>query len=754
MATPFTVFRNYSGILMAALCAMLMVAFVVADPLMQYMGGGGGGGGRSQAALERVVSWDGGSLNERQLADMVLHRRLLANFQQAVYELGARDAQASGVQDLSVESLRVKPLELPTSPEQGVERDVVFTKLVAERAQKAGMVVSDEAVLDYLRGLGRDRVSSDQMRDLLGNMSVGGRRATIEFIFNLLREAILKKNYTTSHQFSFFTVLPQERWADWLQGNERIVLEVAPIDIEKYLDKVPEPTDAEIEEYFEANKLRDASPDVLTEYGNVTLPTPTPGFATPPQVKLQYLVAEFDQVATQVADEVTDEEIAAFYEENREQFIEADEALFGEDAADDEVKSDAEESDAEGSTDADQAETDQTDADPSEAEAAEATPPTDDPSADDSNPLRSGSNDSAATEEEEEEEEEAAEETSADKPADGAEPATGEGAIKYQPLDEVKGEIRRVLAERRAADRLQTLMEGVKRELDDAHDKYFDAVLDAEDAKQDPPAPPKELADLGPIAEKHGLKRVETEGLSLYELSRQTIGRSMNADEAAKGARLWMMAFAQDYVELFDPILTYDIDGNRYLTVVTERTDRVIPELKDVRDKVVAQWKRAKAAELALEDAKKLASAAQESGKSLSEHFADDDAINATETDPFAFLTIGDVPNTTGAAPLRLSQPEPLASPGPELMKRAFELAPGEVGAALNHDRSIVYLMRVAQKLGTPEELRGEFKRDPRWFGLPATLQRRVSRSVGTMIDDLFEQKNVEWDRSPDTRGE
>ncbi|MGL4513661.1 MAG: hypothetical protein ACRCT8_11280 [Lacipirellulaceae bacterium] len=758
MATPFTVFRNYSGILMATLCALLMIAFVVADPLTQYLGGGSSSdGGNTARARETVVSWDGGSLNERQLADLVLHRRLLAEFQRSVYTTGAAKAQGAGVTDLSLATLRVRPLELPESYEQGVERDVVRTKLLAERARKSGIVVSDEAILDYLRGLGRDRVSSDEMRSMLTRMSVGGRRATIEFIFNLLRDAILQKNYLTSHQFSFATVLPAERWDDWRKVNERIVLEVAPIAVEKYLDKAPEPSDAEVEALFEEYKNRAPSPDLLSAYGNVELASPLPAFATPAQVKLQYVVAEFDDFVNRVADEVTEEEVVAFYKENRESFIKADQALFGADDAE------SEESESDAADPADAVSDEATEESPprsdepaatteeamtADSPAAEGTPDSADDSEDDRNPLRDG--DSAEAVEEEEEEEEAASDT----------PAATEGDApnddEYQTLEEVRPEILKRIAEQKAAERLQKFVDGLYRELDDLRGEYFDAALDAEDAGKEAPAPPAALADLAPLAKEHGLKLVTTDALSMLDLRGETFGRSVNADDTAPQALpLWIMAFREGGLDLYDPLVTYDLDGNRYLSVITTRTDRVVPKLADVREEVVAAWKRDKAAEMALAEAKKLAEAAQGAGKSLSEHFADDDQINATETDPFSFLTIGNVSPTTGDVSLRLSQPEPLASPGPDLLAKAFDLGAGDVAAALNHDRSIVYMMRVAQRLGTSEELRGEFQRDgSRWFGMPAMLRDRVRRAATTLVSDLEAEANVEWLRTPDSPGE
>ena len=80
MATPFTVFRKYSGIMMAFFGALLMLSFVVADPLMTWMSGGNGSGAPS-GGKEVAVTWNGGKLTEQQLGQLVKHRRILAQFQ-------------------------------------------------------------------------------------------------------------------------------------------------------------------------------------------------------------------------------------------------------------------------------------------------------------------------------------------------------------------------------------------------------------------------------------------------------------------------------------------------------------------------------------------------------------------------------------------------------------------------------------------------------------------------------------------------
>lgn len=751
MATPLTALSKYTGVFMAVLCAVLMFTFVLGDSISNMMGGGPGG---SSGGGDTVAMWDGGQMNERQLFEAVKHRNILAEFQQQVYLLGARDAMQAGVEDTE---LRVNPIDLPRTREQGVERSVVTTKIFAQKARDAGMVVNDEMVIDYLRAIGRDRVSNDQMREILTRMgrgSGGGGRATIGFVFDLLREAMLANNFLSSHTFAFRTILPEERWEDWKKVNERVVLEAAPVKTAAFVQEVSEPTDAELSAFFDEHRDRQPQPDVLSGYGNIELPSPRPGFAVPPRVRVSYLKANFNAVVDSLLDEITDEEIAAYYEANKESFVEADRALFGDDGAfgsgggvfgpDNLLQSDEameEESAAEDEATTEEEMTEDA-TDKAEQAVEEAT--------------------EAVEEEEEEEEttaeaepaaEESAEESSAAEAAEA--PATDDKP--YQPLEEVADEIRRRLAIERAAERLQEKVNRIKLQLDDEFVEHFDAVLVAQEKGEEAPAAPESLTNLKPLAEQEQLELIEVDQASQLQLRESEFGRTVATDQSPSGPLpLWFLAFRSEEIDLYQPLITYDIDGNRYICLVTNRYEGESPKLDDVRDRVVAEWKRVQAAELAQKKAEEVAAQISESGKTIADYFAQADeplvpVADVQETDTFSLLSLGRIAPTARQVPLRLSQPEPLVAAGPELLEAAFDIEPGEVIAQLNHDHSIAYLLRVAQRIGTEDELRSNFIRDgDRWVGAGPLMQARAQNKITALLGDLLDGSGLEWLRAPD----
>lgn len=726
---------------MAILCGLLMISFVVADPLMQYFNGGPNNGMGARAG-EIVAMWNGGQINEKQLDDAIMHRNILSSFQQQVYVVGTRSAQEAGVGDLP---LRVRPLQLPTNYSQGVERDVIQKKIFAQQARDAGMVVSDEMVIDYLAALGRDRVTNDQMRDIITRSNSGaGSTATIGFIFDLIREELLSRNYITSHSYAFETILPAERWEDWLQVNDQIILEAAPIRADDFLDKVGEPTDEEIAELYESFNSIAPVPDVLVDYGGLELPSPNPAFATPERVSVQFVKADFNAFADRLAENVSEEEISKYYEENRESFIKADEALFGDDSLfeTDEKESNEEDAESEEEASDDDAEADGTDSSDTESSDTDSNNEESSNEAEESEANEETVNEETAEESasetvEEEEEEEESDDSEDDK--------------KYQTLEEVSDQIRRQIAEGNAANAIRELMTQLKIELDDEYAGYFDAMLNAEDAGKEAPAPPAALADLNALALKHGLTYEKIEPTSLVDLRESGIGQTGNAEESStQGFRFWVLCFRKGDLDLYEPASTFDVDGNRYLALVTERLERVEPELDEIRDEVIAAWKKQKAGELALAEAEKLAKEAEEKGMPLSALFAEEDNRGSFETNPFSFLMVGGV-SQEGEVQLQLSQPNQVIAAGPDLLKNAFELGTEEVGAALNHDHSIAYLMRVASHLESDDALRARFIQEGEtWYGLPAMMRARIGRAAKELYKTLGEESDVQWVREVD----
>jgi hypothetical protein len=292
-------------------------------------------------------------------------------------------------------------------------------------------------------------------------------------------------------------------------------------------------------------------------------------------------------------------------------------------------------------------------------------------------------------------------------------------------------------------------MTNVGHELNDSYTEYFGASLDAEGAGKQAPPPPAKLADLTPIAQKNGLVYQKTEPASMLELRDTPIGASVRQDQG--NVPFFVSIFGRD-VELYQPISTVDLDGNRYLAMKTQDIPGKVPTLDEVRSEVVRAWKLREAGKLALKRAEELAKKAQDAGGSLTDAIAGDASLKIIKTDPFAFFTIGNVSrDTQQVQSFRLSEPDGIAAAGPEFMEKVFALKEGEVAAAPNHDHTIAYVAKIAEHQDTLPELQQAFLgEDYNWYGVPAMARGHFISARSVVISDMFKSYDVDWVRDPD----
>ena len=334
-----------------------------------------------------------------------------------------------------------------------------------------------------------------------------------------------------------------------------------------------------------------------------------------------------------------------------------------------------------------------------------------------------------------------------------ATPAPPAKPKEFQPLDEVRDEIRRQLASERVAKQSIEQMEKLFAEVNAEFTNYFSASLNATVDEKETPPPTGILADLKPLAEKYGLEYGKTGPLSFLEMRKTPVGESVDPDARRQ---LSQLLFGSKDLGLYQPVVTVDLLGNRYLSMKTSDAPRHIPTLAEVRNDVVKAWKLRKASELALKHAEGVAQKASESGSSLTDHFADDKSTTVVRTDPFSWLTGGEVSRITGEQhPLRLSEPDGVVAAGPEFMAYVFDLDDGKAGAVLNHDHSIAYVVRVADHQLSPDALRTAYLAEANtWPALGSMLGARMRSASERLLGDIATAANVEWQRPRDQTGE
>jgi hypothetical protein len=167
VASPFAVFRRNQKILLATVGIAAMVAFVFLDPVMRYFSG------PVQQANPVVVETNYGNLTRDQLDNLEFSRELVNQFLQRVSQqvivsqVGQGNVDPRLVDNLVEQHFRFHSQQLMQRSEPGREAAAVETLVLAERAKQAGMVISDQAINDFLKQLTADSVSSEELQNII-----------------------------------------------------------------------------------------------------------------------------------------------------------------------------------------------------------------------------------------------------------------------------------------------------------------------------------------------------------------------------------------------------------------------------------------------------------------------------------------------------------------------------------------------------------------------------------------------------------
>jgi hypothetical protein len=254
--------------------------------------------------------------------------------------------------------------------------------------------------------------------------------------------------------------------------------------------------------------------------------------------------------------------------------------------------------------------------------------------------------------------------------------------------------------------------------------------MDVQLTKKEDSKKPVEMTEK---ARKYNLTAHTTALLSAEQLQDETdIGKSYDPHT---GQPLLGMLFAgktHEYRTTVD-----DADG-RYLSWKIEDEPEKVPTLDDsLRPEVVKQWKRGagmddgtgKARDLALKAAEELADKIRK-GQSVAEAAKSIPGAKVIETDHFSWLSAGGIPSPLqqSSEPPKLSKIDEVDDAGPEFMQKVFSLKPGEVGVAMNHPKTMVYVVQVRSLDTNPRLMVDTFVAD---------LSSQKSRSEANMAAQL-----------------
>lgn len=337
-------------------------------------------------------------------------------------------------------------------------------------------------------------------------------------------------------------------------------------------------------------------------------------------------------------------------------------------------------------------------------------------------------------------------ETSEAKTASDAAAAPVEEAVEFEPLDKVREDIRKTIAMDKAVQELETALGEAGAQLQAEYNRYGSLVAAAKEKDEKSPKLPKapsKLTDLKWLADQYGLTYEKTTPLTIRELFDTAVGKAGDTTQQVSVTQA-----AYQSLELYEPMLAEDLEGNWYLAMKTEDVPRKVPEFKEVRDQVAAAWKRAEAAKLVEKKAKELAAEVAKAGTPFDQFFFADRGFEVIK--PTAFFSKRNYPvgRAGSGTPPGLSDVPELKNVGPEFMTEAFNLDEKEVVALLNFDRSAAYVIRLDRRQYTNDELKKLFlEEEGAWPGRIDMLNEHYSMFNSAVEREILEDRaGLEFD--------
>ncbi|MBC7815466.1 MAG: hypothetical protein IAG10_01045 [Planctomycetaceae bacterium] len=181
------------------------------------------------------------------------------------------------------------------------EKDVIFGDLLRREAVRLGINVNDDAVTDFMKMISDQNLTKEMFRDIKQQLHVGDH-----YIYDLFRDELAAR-MAAEMTFPRAVSTPQQRWQDFRKVNVKQSIEATTIPVEAFAKSVPDPTNDQLLAFFK--KHAEKVPGSKGE----------PGFFQPMRVRLAYLEADYDDIEKS-AERPTDEEVAKYYEENKEFF--------------------------------------------------------------------------------------------------------------------------------------------------------------------------------------------------------------------------------------------------------------------------------------------------------------------------------------------------------------------------------------------------------------------------------------------------
>lgn len=329
MSSPLEAFRKHQRILMAALTALSMIAFIFLDNIGQssqvppgmtvlllalicgaglWFVGASRGKGTEWASAGAIIGAIVGFISFYTSGPPAVATTTVRSFtRNDVTTLQAKRNIANNFVFAAIRKAGTEPRQ-NVGFGRGEPEAMVEHALRVHEAHAQGIHLSDAAVTQFINDLTSEKLSKPDYRAVLREVGVSEGD-----LYNILREELEARLVTGLNAPPYggggrlpVTQTPEQFWEYFQRLHVKESISAVSMPVSAFVGQVTEPKDAELQAFFEMHKN--------------TLPAPgQSGFLVPQRVRLAYLMADYEKFEGKAA-EPTDAEITEYYEKNRDRY--------------------------------------------------------------------------------------------------------------------------------------------------------------------------------------------------------------------------------------------------------------------------------------------------------------------------------------------------------------------------------------------------------------------------------------------------
>ncbi|MDA0659945.1 MAG: hypothetical protein O3C60_14045, partial [Planctomycetota bacterium] len=240
MSNPLAAFRRYQQTLLVVFGILLMIAWTVGSRVDNI----GERDDPTRAEKETAVTWKDGSLTQSALQRLRTHHQIALRFVQAAMQQAVEKG--------------AEPQSFPL-PVYEDDRNLLRTWMLAQKAHKMGIQLSDDAIVTWLNLVTSGLVPTSDYPKIL--TAISQNRISQDAFFDAMRTEISALQMSTLLTSGVYPTnvapTPTVAWDLYNRLQRRVVFEFMPVAVSDFMDQVSqEPRESELKLLYEQYKGR------------------------------------------------------------------------------------------------------------------------------------------------------------------------------------------------------------------------------------------------------------------------------------------------------------------------------------------------------------------------------------------------------------------------------------------------------------------------------------------------------------------